>query len=99
MRPKWLKKSTPQQMGRAFEKELAKKVGGRLQPASGALPFAKEDILEENYLIQAKATTKQSYILKLEDLETLRENALKIGKIPLLVLKIGGREYSITERR
>ena len=97
MRPKWLDKKTPQEQGRVFEKRFAKKVKGRVQPASGATPMYKEDVITDTHLIQVKTTTKQSYVLKLEDLETLRENALKVGKRPALFLHIGQRSWKITE--
>ncbi len=97
MIPKWMQGKTPQEKGRRYEKKLAKKVGGRVQLASGALPFAKEDISTETHLIQVKSTTKNSYTLKLEDLEILRENAIKIGKRPALMLHIGNRSWKVTE--
>lgn len=96
--PKWIRRKSPQDEGRRYEKKLAKKIGGRVQPASGATPFYKEDISSDIWLVQVKTTTKDSYTLKIKDLETLRTNALKVGKIPLMVLRLGDREYNIMER-
>jgi len=93
--PAWLRDKTPQVEGRKFEKRLAKKVGGRVQPGSGAFSGFKEDVLTSDTLIQLKKTTKSQYTLKLSDLETLRVNAVKIGKEPVFVISMGGRLFRI----
>jgi hypothetical protein len=97
MIPRWLKAKTPQVAGREFEKKLAKKIGGRVQPGSGAFPGMREDITTLDYLVQAKFTTAKSFKLNFKDLETLRKNAALIGKVPLFVLEMGGRRYNIRE--
>ncbi len=93
--PSWLKDKSPQEKGRRYEKKVAKKLGDKPQPASGALPFYKEDIEFEDFLIQVKHTTKKSYTIKLEDLTKLRVNAAKIGKHPMLILSIGGFQWKM----
>lgn len=93
--PGWLDARTPQEKGRRFEKALAKKLRGRLQPASGALPFRKEDISVGSYLVQAKRTDKRQYTLKLADLNALVVHAAKAGKLPVLILWMGGRQWTI----
>lgn len=93
--PKWLKEESPQDKGRRFEKKLAKKLGVKPQPASGALPFYKEDIELKDFLIQVKHTTKKSYTLKADDLKTLARNAAKIGKKPLMVVNLGGKAWAL----
>jgi len=93
--PRWLNGKTPQEKGRHFEKKLAKRLGGRTQPASGALPFYREDVVAGQYLIQAKRTDKQQYTLKVSDLNTLVVNAVKVGKLPLMILWMGGRQWAI----
>lgn len=95
MIPNWLNKKTPQQLGRDAEKRLAKKVGGKVQPGSGAFPQYKEDVQNDSYLIQLKRTEKKQYTLKLKDLEAVRINAIKVGKIPAFVIEMGGRTYTI----
>lgn len=95
MIPKWLNGDTPQEKGRKFERKLAKKLGGRVQPGSGAVPFAKEDVKTETHLIQCKSTTKRQYTIKLDDLETLRQNAIKVGKQPCFVLRIGNMTWEM----
>ncbi len=93
--PSYLKGKTPQEKGRRYEKKLAKKLGVKAQPGSGAFPLYKEDIELDDCLIQVKTTTKKSYTLKNDDLKTLVRNATKVGKIPVMVINIGGRAWSL----
>jgi len=93
--PKWVNEKSPQEKGRRYERKLAKRLGVKPQPASGALPFYKEDIETDEFLIQVKHTTKKSYTVKLEDLNALRRNAAKVGKIPMLYLSIGGFNWKM----
>ncbi|KKM19224.1 hypothetical protein LCGC14_1657830 [marine sediment metagenome] len=94
--PKWLKDKTPQEKGRRYEKKLAKKLGVKAQPGSGAFPFYKEDIELDKCLIQVKHTGKKQFTLKADDLKTLVRSAVKIGKAPIMIVKLGGREWAIT---
>ena len=96
MLPRWLDGDSPQKRGRKFEKKLAKQLGGRVQPASGALPFNKEDVKTDRYLIQTKLTTKKQYTIKQQDLDTLLINATKIGKQAAFILSIGGKSWVMT---
>jgi hypothetical protein len=93
--PKWLDGKSPQVRGRKFEKKLAKKVGGRVQPGSGAFPFYKEDVVTADCLMQLKQTDKTQYAIHLKDLTELCVNAAKVGKRPLFVLHMGGRSWGI----
>jgi len=93
--PRWLNGQTAQEKGRRFEKKLAKHLGGKTQPASGALPFHREDVVTREYLIQVKRTDKQQYTLKVGDLNTLVVNAVKAGKLPLMILWMNGRQWAI----
>lgn len=93
--PKWLNPKSPQEEGRRLESKIAKKVGGRVQPGSGAFPNMREDIETRKQLIQLKRTTKKQYTLKLDDLETLRTNAIKKGKEPIFIIMMGGRLWMI----
>lgn len=93
--PKWLNEKTPQEKGRRYERKLAKKLGVKPQPASGALPFYKEDIELDKCLIQVKLTDKKQFILKAADLKMLVRNAVKVGKTPVMILNIDGRAWAI----
>lgn len=64
------------------EKRVAKAVGGSRTPNSGATPFYKGDVVKEDWLIECKTSTspKQSFSIKKEWLDKLREEAIGAGK-------------------
>ncbi len=53
----------------------------------------KGDFQNKEFLIEAKATEHKSIILRKSWLEKLEREALEVGKTPLLLLTIGGRNY------
>ena len=65
---------------------LAKLYRGRRQPGSGNLPGKPNDVRSERLLIEAKYTSKKSYVLHHEDLRKLHKNAAKRGIIPVMVV-------------
>jgi Holliday junction resolvase len=64
------------------EKELAKSLKGRRQPASGSLPVKslKGDVRTVHWLIDDKITAAKSFSLKLEDLRKIRKQAWNMHK-------------------
>ena len=64
------------------EKTIAKKLGGRVQPNSGATLFAKGDVKTKKFLIECKtATTKRkSMSIKEEWIDKQRSEAFAMGK-------------------
>ena len=64
------------------EKAVAKAVGGRQTPNSGATPWAKGDVVAEDWLIECKttATEKESFSVKRAWLEKNKEEAFSTGK-------------------
>lgn len=70
--------------GRMSEKRVAKSLNGRLTPASGALSGAKGDIHLTDYLVEAKATEKDSMSVKLAWLTKIAAEARSEGKEPAL---------------
>lgn len=64
------------------EKHVAKKLGGKRTPNSGATPFQKGDIELDDWLIECKTCTKekQSFSIKREWLEKNEEEAFAMGK-------------------
>jgi Holliday junction resolvase len=75
--------------GRASEKRLSKAMGGRLQPASGALASAKGDFkLARNtkFLAEAKSTTGDTLKVDLGWLTKITAEALSQGAKPLLTV-------------
>lgn len=72
--------------GRKSETRLAKALGGRARPASGAMQGAKGDIAFTEFLMEAKSTTSASLGLKHEWLVKIAKEALAVGKRPVLAV-------------
>lgn len=54
---------TPREKGLEFEKEFAKRLGGKLQPGSGNQWFAKLDVSGKSFLWSLKYTSKESFLI------------------------------------
>ena len=61
---------------------VAKELGGKVQPNSGATMFAKGDVVLDDWLIEAKTSTKDqlSFAIKKGWLEKNLQESLFIGK-------------------
>jgi len=68
-----------------FEKMVARRLGGRLQPGSGRFLGAKEDIVTPVCLVQCKSTKRDSLRIHLRDLENLAGQARWMNLIPAMV--------------
>jgi hypothetical protein len=84
------------------ENRLASLLGGKRQPASGALPVAafKGDVKTKFCLIDDKVTGKDSYSVKIDFMRKLRSEAFKAGnRKPVLSISFENRAtyYVITE--
>lgn len=66
------------------EKYLAELFGGRVQKNSGQTWTQKGDILTDKFLIEAKLRKKNLNVSILM-LETIKKQAIKANKVPLLV--------------
>ena len=73
--------------GRKAETKTAKRLGGRLKPASGAMQGAKGDFELIEFLAENKSTSNESVSLKLAWLEKVSKEAITRGKEPLLTLQ------------
>ena len=74
------------------ERRAAEDVGGRTQPASGALPEAGGDVRKRGELrIECKYTDNDFYVLELATLEKVKLQAIK-GGLEAPVLQIGFRD-------
>lgn len=86
------------------EKCVAKSLGGRVQPNSGATPFLKGDVTTEDWLVECKTqlTNKNSFTIKKEWLEKLEEERFAMRKPNMtLAFNFGPNEqnyYIITEK-
>lgn len=70
-------------------KQIAKKTGTRITPNSGATPFKKGDLQSATELIEHKMTSKDSFKLNKEVLSKTYTDAIKSGKIPILIVDFG----------
>lgn len=73
-------KSEGQRKSRLQENRIAEDIGGRRQKASGATDFAKGDVRKQGEIrVEAKTTGARTFILKLSDVNKIREEALLGG--------------------
>ena len=70
--------------GKASEKKLAKSVGARLTPASGAIESAKGDMKVGEFLIESKSTIHASISLERDFFLKIAHEAQFAGKVPAL---------------
>ena len=68
------------------EKRIATELGGRLTPASGAGPI-KGDVQTDDYIIEAKTTTKKSYAVTTTTLKKLEQQSHLQSKKPALFIQ------------
>ena len=88
--PKWMnKKETTRGFSQRRESSLAKKYGARMTPNSGARWHSKGDLKTETHLIEVKSTKGSQIIVHKSWLEKIREEAIKEGKEPVLVIDFG----------
>lgn len=78
----------------AQEKRGAARRGTRQNSGSGSGWVHKNDARNDTWLEEYKRTDKQSITLKSTDLEDLRSNALRTGRLPVLHFEVGGRHWS-----
>lgn len=71
-----------------LEKKTAKDFsGGKKQIASGALPFWKQDIQSDNFLIEHKYTEAKSFSIKKQYFSDITNEAFKLGRLPMMVIE------------
>lgn len=85
------------------EKKVVKEIGGRQTANSGATPWAKGDVLTDQFLIECKTATseRQTFSIPKKWLEKMREEAFSMGKpYSALGFDYGGGEmyYVISEK-
>lgn len=72
--------------GRKSEARTAKRTGGRVKPASGAMKGAKGDMTVADFLVESKSTVNNSMSLQLDWLAKISQEALSEGKYPALTV-------------
>jgi hypothetical protein len=89
-KPKWLdKKETPRKFSQRREKLIGKRMGALPTPNSGARWHSKGDLSNVTQLIEVKSTEQGSMVVHAEWLNKIRQEAIKIGKDPIIVLDFG----------
>lgn len=80
------------------EKQVAKELGGKVQPNSGATPFLKGDVvIGSEWLVECKTqlTSKKSVTIKKEWLEKLEEERFAMRKSDSVLAFNFGPEESL----
>ena len=80
----WDASDTPQVRGRKVEKPMAKKIGARIHPNSGAGSI-KQDMSTDDAIIEMK-TAEKSFTLNAKYLEGVFTNAIRQGKDAQLIV-------------
>lgn len=69
------------------ERALAKRLGGRATPNSGAIDGHKGDVVLDKYLIDDKFTGTPSYTLKKSEMDKISREAREREREPMFVIK------------
>lgn len=78
------------------EEKIAKDIGGRTTPGSGALWAFKGDVRNDKYLIEAKFTDSNKYQLKYTTWDKIKREAINDGlRIPVMQIGIRGLQYAL----
>lgn len=72
--------------GNRQEQKIAKDIGAKRTPNSGATPFMKGDMFKGKIMFDVKSTKHGQFILTTDVLEKLESDAFTNGKIPVLLL-------------
>jgi hypothetical protein len=66
--------------------------GGKTNLASGALPFWKQDITSDNFLIEHKYTEPwtKGFAIKRRYFADITNEAFKLGKLPMMIIEFTG---------
>lgn len=100
--PKWFGKGqvnniSVKKKSMAREKALAKNLGMRTTPGSGAFASHLADIYGEGFRIEHKMTDKKSISLKLEWIEKIKKEAGVKGEIPVIAIEIQGHTFFLVD--
>ncbi len=82
------------------EKDTARRIGGRVQPNSGATAFLKGDVISKHCAIDCKTvtTSRKSIAVKLEWLKKIEEEAFAMGRSMAAIcfnFEPGGENYYV----
>lgn len=71
--------------GKLYEPKVARRIGARLTPNSGAMVGAKGDMTKDKWLLELKTTKDASLSIQLSWLVKITEEAQAKSKIPSLL--------------
>lgn len=71
------------------EDHIAKSLGGKRIPNSGAMDGAKGDVKTKDFLIDSKETGANSIVVSASQLNKISKEAREAGKSPALVITLG----------
>lgn len=84
------------QRSQAQEKRVARDLGGKTQPQSGAGWANKNDVKSPRFLVECKRTDNQKTIsLKLVDLRDVEQHALIEGLLPAMAIEINDQRFFV----
>lgn len=72
--------------GKKSEKRVAKKMGAKLHPNSGAMRGAKSDASLKSFRLEMKSTTAQTIPIEMAWLVKITQEALAHGQTPAVVI-------------
>lgn len=94
----WLDKQTTKDRANTQEKKLAKTISATLTPNSGATTHYKGDMATEDFLIESKSTENKSMSIQQEWLKKIEIQAMREGKLPMLIIDFGDTQYCVLRR-
>ena len=90
-----MSRSVGQKESQYHEQRLADLLEGSRPAASGAFWSRKGDVRTDDFLIEHKYTAKKSMSMSRTVLDKIRDEAILDGRIPVLAVHIGGRDYVV----
>jgi hypothetical protein len=88
-------KSEGQKQSQKHEKRIAKAIGGRTTPASGAFWSGKGDVRSDKLLIEHKWTGKKSKTIQSAELKKIVLEAIMENRLPVFGIHLDGEDYVI----
>lgn len=88
-----------QRRSKAQEKRVANRTGGTLNAGSGSGWRRRHDIRDGRFLWEMKTTDrpKRQITVKADDLDSVRKVSYLEGRIPVMGIEVGGRNYVILQ--
>lgn len=85
---------TNHKISRLQERKAAATYGGKVTPGSGNQWFKKADVQTSQMIIECKATMKNSYTIKADDLAKLNTQAVLEDKLPVFEIQFTDRNVT-----